>query len=313
MSYSWLIAGSNGSISLAWTPIAPAGNNLAAIQTAPLLPGTGPLGGEMTSGTVNGSFGTNDKVWKFATFFLQDDGSIPSNATIIDVQIYSRIRGFNTGQPAITGMSFSGMVILGNGGNTDYVVTVAQALGVYDGWYVQNAGGGVSATYANTWNPNDTSGFSANGSVNSVNPLTGAAWTRAQLFSTQFGVGGSWFSTLSPWSASDKGVIFDMFLVQVQWTAPPPSLTLVGSGGLLIGGSAGDSDGGIVLANLNVDGSGGLEIGGSALLVLSVDSSGIYTLVKDKTHDTLYERVAGITSVDVKIPDPTAKTGYLGG
>lgn len=56
--------------------------------------------------------------------------------------------------------------------------------------------------------------------------------------------------------------------------------------------------------------SGGLDLGGSPSIVFIVDPSGIYTLVKDKTNDTLYNR-AGDTSVTVKIPDPFIKTGYL--
>lgn len=59
--------------------------------------------------------------------------------------------------------------------------------------------------------------------------------------------------------------------------------------------------------------SGGIKLGSSALQVLSIDPSGIYTLVKNKTRDTLYDRQGSITSTDVKIPNPFAKTGYFGG
>jgi len=60
-------------------------------------------------------------------------------------------------------------------------------------------------------------------------------------------------------------------------------------------------------------GSGQVDIGGSSPLQLIGEPSGIYTLVKDKTHDTLYERQAGTTtSVNVKIPDPYIKTAFIG-
>lgn len=316
MSFTSLIAGSNGSISLAWTPIAPAGDVLTAIQTAPVLPGTGSLGGEMTSGTVNGSFVTGDVVVKIATFFLTDDGSIPSDATIVGVQIFSRVRAFNTGQPVVTGLTTGSLMIQGNGGNSDYVIPSFgfNGLGVLDGWYSENGAVSVSATYSNTYNPDDTSGFSVTGSVFNNNPLTSAAWTRAQLFSSKFGVGGKWNTGSSGWTAADKGIIFDRFLVQVQWTPAPPSLILTGSGGLKLSGGIIPGDPlSLSLVNLNTDGTGGIAIGSAAPLVLSVDASGIYTLVKNKTHDTLYERQSGITSVDVKIPNPFAKTGYFGG
>ena len=50
-------------------------------------------------------------------------------------------------------------------------------------------------------------------------------------------------------------------------------------------------------------GSGGLDLGGSALFSFLVDPSGIYKLTVNKTHDTIYDNVAGgATTVNVKIP-----------
>lgn len=65
---------------------------------------------------------------------------------------------------------------------------------------------------------------------------------------------------------------------------------------------------------LSGSGYGGFNIGGSSLddVVFMMNVSGIYTLVEDKTHDTLYERMTGITTQDVKIPDPFVKTGFVG-
>lgn len=59
-------------------------------------------------------------------------------------------------------------------------------------------------------------------------------------------------------------------------------------------------------------GYGGIDLGGAATMVFIQNPSGIYTLVKNKRHDTLYERMTGITSVDVKIPDPFVRTGFVG-
>jgi len=62
-----------------------------------------------------------------------------------------------------------------------------------------------------------------------------------------------------------------------------------------------------VLAN------GGLNFNGQVAFTLLKDVTGIYTLVPGKTDDTLYDRQTGQPSVDRKIPDPTFKTGYIGG
>src|SRR5207244_11382918 len=47
-----------------------------------------------------------------------------------------------------------------------------------------------------------------------------------------------------------------------------------------------------------------------SIIVLMSDPSGIYTLVKDKTHDTLYERT-GVTHIDVAIPDPFGRSSFV--
>jgi hypothetical protein len=68
------------------------------------------------------------------------------------------------------------------------------------------------------------------------------------------------------------------------------------------------------LPGVNVFGNGGLELGdGSVPITLLKNVSGIYTMVLGKTNDTLYDRQTGQPNVDVKIPDPIFKTGYLGG
>jgi len=61
----------------------------------------------------------------------------------------------------------------------------------------------------------------------------------------------------------------------------------------------------------------GVQFSGSVTLgtldILLANASGIYTLVRGKTNDTLYSGARDGTTYDVKIPDPFAKTGYIGG
>jgi hypothetical protein len=66
-------------------------------------------------------------------------------------------------------------------------------------------------------------------------------------------------------------------------------------------------------AEIAVIGEGGLVLNGQVPLTLLRDISGIYTLVPGKTDDTLYDRQTGQSNVDVKIPDPFVKTGFIGG
>ncbi len=65
--------------------------------------------------------------------------------------------------------------------------------------------------------------------------------------------------------------------------------------------------------NVGEIGEGGLTLGGVPPITLLQDVSGIYTLTPGKRNDTLYDRQAGQTSIDMEIPDPTFKTGYVGG
>jgi hypothetical protein len=58
---------------------------------------------------------------------------------------------------------------------------------------------------------------------------------------------------------------------------------------------------------------GGLVINGQPAIGLLKNVSGIYTIVEGKRNDTLYDRQTGQESVDVAIPDPRWKLGYIGG
>jgi len=51
---------------------------------------------------------------------------------------------------------------------------------------------------------------------------------------------------------------------------------------------------------------------GELVTIFFTDGTGIYTLVKDKRNDTLYvQDLNPIQTIDVKIPDPFIKTGFL--
>jgi hypothetical protein len=69
-----------------------------------------------------------------------------------------------------------------------------------------------------------------------------------------------------------------------------------------------------IFNGITVLGNGGLLLGGvGAGLGLLRSVSGIYTLIPGKRNDTLVDRQPGQTSVDIAIPNPIFKTGYLGG
>ena len=59
---------------------------------------------------------------------------------------------------------------------------------------------------------------------------------------------------------------------------------------------------------------GGIDVGGSATIQVLSDASGIYTLVPGQYHDELYQRTSTTTSttVNVMIPNPFFKTGFIG-
>lgn len=69
----------------------------------------------------------------------------------------------------------------------------------------------------------------------------------------------------------------------------------------------------VVIPDIDIITDGGLVLNGTTPITLLKDASGIYTLVKDLHHDELLNRLPEQDDVDVKIPDPTFKTGYVGG
>lgn len=58
---------------------------------------------------------------------------------------------------------------------------------------------------------------------------------------------------------------------------------------------------------------GELIINGDPDISVITDLSGIYALNPGSTHDTYVERDPAVTTIDVKIPNPTGKTGYVDG
>lgn len=57
--------------------------------------------------------------------------------------------------------------------------------------------------------------------------------------------------------------------------------------------------------------SGSVPLG--VLTILLTNASGIYSLVPGKRNDTYYSSHRDGTTVDIKIPNPTARTGFIGG
>jgi hypothetical protein len=68
-----------------------------------------------------------------------------------------------------------------------------------------------------------------------------------------------------------------------------------------------------IFNGITVLGNGGLVLDGPTASGLLKDVSGLYTLTAGKRNDTFQDRQSGQTTVDLEIPDPTFKTGYLGG
>lgn len=84
----------------------------------------------------------------------------------------------------------------------------------------------------------------------------------------------------------------------------------IGFGGIRLSGSGLAGSNEIIWPEID----GGIDFGGGVDDSLNIlgNISGIYTLVKDKTHDTLYDRAPMPNPVNVKIPDPFIRTGYAG-
>jgi len=59
--------------------------------------------------------------------------------------------------------------------------------------------------------------------------------------------------------------------------------------------------------------SGGGTIFVGIITILIENASGIYRIIKDKTADTLYDRDTPGATINVRIPNPFAKTGFIGG
>jgi hypothetical protein len=103
---------------------------------------------------------------------------------------------------------------------------------------------------------------------------------------------------------------------------PEPDLEIIGEGGIEAG-DGGDgfnefsSSGTLFIHDGFSDYGGGLEVGGveGAEIILSVDPSGIYTLVPGKRYDTLYNRAdpEDVDTIDVAIPRPFIRTAFIGG
>lgn len=138
--------------------------------------------------------------------------------------------------------------------------------------------------------------------------VTSQVFTGAENVSTGIVDGG--IDTITVHSAlNGNGVIYDVFIIPgfddgwYNGAGGPPN----GPGGPHVDLPP------FVPSDISLIPSGGIVFGGAASTLILKDKSGIYTLIKDKTEDTLYDRQTGIDNADVKIPNPIAKTGFIGG
>jgi hypothetical protein len=68
----------------------------------------------------------------------------------------------------------------------------------------------------------------------------------------------------------------------------------------------------IVIVNItSTQFSGSVELG-KLITIFFINATGIYSIIPGKTNDTIYDNDNGGT-IDVKIPNPVFKTGYIGG
>ena len=58
--------------------------------------------------------------------------------------------------------------------------------------------------------------------------------------------------------------------------------------------------------------SGSVDLG-PLITIFFLNATGIYTLVPGRTHDTIYNNDNPEETIDVKIPNPFFKTGFIGG
>lgn len=122
---------------------------------------------------------------------------------------------------------------------------------------------------------------------------------------TGLGIQVTYSDVFPPFAGSDT-VTIDF----VEFEIPDDAFVVIGSGGLDIGSGAFGFIGG---GTLTLTGAGGVELGGTASVILSVDMSGLYILVVDKRHDTMYARDASEDTIDMKIPRPFGRTYLFGG
>lgn len=228
----------------------------------------------------------------------------------------------------------------GIGGFTIGQVTIDTALNNkstvckgYSAWRLNDGSGQVA------WQRTNYTGNGAGGNRDINLPLTSGRWplwalvcphnavawyrdpTHAGSNSSQYGASTDGGSTAIVGGGIDKitvgttlnanGVVYDVFVIMgnpsgwlngLYWPYnyygggtefitppnPPPGVAVFGEGGLILGGS-------------------------TAFTVLK-DVSGIYRIVPGQKHDEVYDRnVSPVTIINLQIPNPFFKTGFIGG
>lgn len=151
-----------------------------------------------------------------------------------------------------------------------------------------------------------------------TNPITGNPWTRAEIFSYEWGikivssdgagVSGNFGPNCDYSSGGPSPCYYQWFTSGQEFNLlvdynDVPSVTMEGD--LFIEASV---DGGLFAIESDLS----IEATLAAELIISVDASGLYTLIPNQRHDTIYvDSGNGGDTIDVPIPKPFVKTAYI--
>lgn len=183
----------------------------------------------------------------------------------------------------------------GNGAGGNRAIPITPTSGRFPLWTLVWPSSGSGAAY--TRDPSHTGSNSSTllGNANAIDAITALAVDQVTVGPTLNvnNVPYTIFIICGDSAGNNNGTFFATFCTSVDppWVDPVPPST-----------------------SPNILGNGGLVLGGAAAFTIIKDASGVYTLVPGQAHDSLVDRnTAPSGTVNVKIPDPTWKTGYLGG
>lgn len=244
----------------------------------------GPAHGSMEASTMGGTLVSNALGFSLGTLFSGDDVSVGGNATAYS--LFRTIDGSNVVMVQVTsyiGNGLASRVIPLTPISTRFpLIAIVVRRGTTAAHYRDTSHAGANSCQMSNGN-NTTTGIIAGG-VDSITVGTTLNVTAA-LYDVLVipGSGSGWLNGIF---CGPNGVPPGDFW-EPDPEPLPPGVAIMVEGGLIIG----DANPLTILKNI----------------------SGIYTLVPGKKNDTMYDRQTGQSSIDMEIPDPTIKTGYVGG